>query len=202
MGTLIYDKYHIVSTMMPSDVCSLLDVGCRDGILKKHLNPRIDYTGIDLADGPAVTKVCNVEKGIPFADNAFDVVVALDVLEHTDNIWFVADELIRVCRRQVFIVLPNAYHWLSRIRFLLGNEMGKYVLNPDPVEDRHRWLVSYHRARAFCEKKAEANSLTMREIILFGGRRTLPLDILCNAVSRNLGAWAVMYLLEKQGKPK
>ena len=65
--------------------------------------------------GPGVDHVANIEEGLPFADREFDAVVALDLLEHTNNIWFAFDELVRVSRRQVVIVLPNIYHWSSRV---------------------------------------------------------------------------------------
>ena len=40
--------------------------------------------------------------------------------KHTNNIWFAFDALVRVARRQVVIILPNVYHWSSRVRFFLG----------------------------------------------------------------------------------
>ena len=113
---MIYDKYAAVDDFLKPDVQSLLDVGCRDAILRQHIRPQIKYTGVDIAPGPNVDKIANLEDGLPFADREFDAVVALDLLEHTNNIWFAFDELVRVARRQVFIVLPNVYHWSSRVR--------------------------------------------------------------------------------------
>ena len=102
--------------------------------------------------GPGVDKVANIEDGLPFADGEFDAVVALDLLEHTNNIWFAFDELVRVARRQVVIVLPNVYHWSSRVRFFLGREMDKYALPAQSIVDRHRWLPSYVSARRFLHR--------------------------------------------------
>ena len=137
---MVYEKYSVVNDLLKSDVRSLLDVGCRDAILRKHMRPQIEYTGVDIVAGPGVDKVANIEDGLPFADGEFDAVVALDLLEHTNNIWFAFDELVRVARRQVVIVLPNVYHWSSRVRFLLGREMDKYALPAQSIVDRHRWL--------------------------------------------------------------
>jgi SAM-dependent methyltransferase len=199
MLNFVYDKFRLTSQVLRNDVCSVLDVGCRDGILKRYLHNDIACMGIDLIPEPSVDRVVNVEKGLPFTDQAFYAVVALDLLEHTDNIWFVFDELLRVARHQVVVVLPNAYHWSLRLRYLLGNEMGKYVLPPDPILDRHRWLLSYKSIRNFCVARSEAAGWSISERILYGGRRTVLIDWILSHISNNLAAWAVLYVLQKRG---
>ena len=194
---MVYEKYSAVDDLLKSDVRSLLDVGCRDAILRKHIRPQIEYTGVDIVPGPGVDKVASIEDGLPFADGEFDAVVALDLLEHTNNIWFAFDELVRVARRQVVIILPNVYHWSSRVRFFLGQEMDKYVLPAHSIVDRHRWLPSYVSARRFCTERAAMHGLDAKEQVFFGGRRTFPVDLLLSRVSNNLAAWAVMYVLER-----
>ena len=166
---MVYEKYSAVDDLLKSDVRSLLDVGCRDAILRKHIRPQIEYTGVDIVPGPGVDKVANIEDGLPFADGEFDAVVALDLLEHTNNIWFAFDELVRVARRQVVIMLPNVYHWSSRVRFFLGGEMDKYVLPAHSIVDRHRWLPSYVSARHFCTERAAMHGLDAKEQVFFGG---------------------------------
>jgi len=122
MVELYLSKFEEVARRLAPDARSVLDIGCRDGILKKYLPREVSYAGVDLSPGLNVTRVCNLEQGIPFADASFDAVVALDVLEHVDNIWFAFDEVVRVARRQVMVVLPNSYHFRERLRFLRGRE--------------------------------------------------------------------------------
>lgn len=198
MPNLIYDKYRLTNQALRPEVRSVLDVGCRDAILKRHLRGDIAYTGIDLIPGPGVDHVGNAEEGLPFADCTFDAVVALDLLEHADNIWFVFDELLRVASRQVVVLLPNAYHWLLRLQYLRGKEMDKYLLPPEPILDRHRWLLSHDSIRRFCLARAEAAGWSVSEQILFGGRRTAPVDWVLSHISSNLAAWAVICVLEKR----
>ena len=198
MPNLIYDKYRLTNQALRPEVHSVLDVGCRDAILKRHLRGDIAYTGIDLIPGPGVDHVGNAEEGLPFADCTFDAVVALDLLEHADNIWFVFDELLRVASRQVVVLLPNAYHWLLRLQYLRGKEMDKYLLPPEPILDRHRWLLSHDSIRRFCFARAEAAGWSVSEQILFGGRRTAPVDWMLSHISSNLAAWAVICVLEKR----
>ncbi len=196
MPNLIYDKYCLANQALRPEVVSLLDVGCRDAILKRHLRGGIAYTGIDLAPGPGVDQVANVEGGLPFDDTSFDAVVALDLLEHVDRIWFAFDELLRVARRQVVVLLPNAYHWQFRLQYLRGREMDKYSLSPEPVLDRHRWLLSYPSASRFCRERAGRAGWSVSEILLNGGRRTLPIDLALSLVSKNLATWAAMFVME------
>lgn len=198
MFNLIYHKYRLTNQALRPEVHSILDVGCRDAILKEHLRSDITYSGIDLMPGPGVDHVGNAEDGLPFPDRTFDAVVALDLLEHTDNIWFVFDELLRVASRQVVVLLPNAYHWQLRLQYLRGREMGKYILSPEPILDRHRWLLSYKSIRNFCVARAEASGWSISERILFGGRRTALVDLMLSPISKNLAAWAVIYVLEKR----
>lgn len=192
------NKYqHAVNALRP-DVATLLDVGCRDGKLRSYLPSSIRYVGVDLFPGDAVTKVCNIEQGLPYEEASFDAVVALDVLEHTENIWFAFEEIARVSRRQIIVVLPNIYHWFLRLRFLLGLEMDKYRLSPTLVQDRHRWLTSYDSARLFCYSMAQRHGLIVSEVLLSQGRKTADfLDPLIGFFSPNLGTWATMFVFSK-----
>ena len=76
--------------------------------------------------------------------------MALDVLEHTDDIYRSFSELCRVAHSHVLIVLPNVYEIKGRARFLFGRRLsGKYGLPQDPPSDRHRWLFSLPEAVNF-----------------------------------------------------
>lgn len=197
MIALNHHKYELTNTALRDSVASVLDVGCRDAVLKKFLRSDVSYSGLDLFPGPGVDHVGNVEEGLPFSDRSFDAVVALDLLEHTNNIWFVYDELMRVASEQVIVLLPNAYHWFFRLQYLSGREMGKYVLPVEPILDRHRWLLSQTAARNFCEARAKANGWRLTEKILFSGRRTAVFDLALSSVSKNLAAWSTIFFLDR-----
>jgi len=194
---LNHHKYELTNAALRDNIASVLDVGCRDAILKKFLRADVSYSGLDLFPGPEVDHVGNAEEGLPFPDGAFDAVVALDLLEHTNNIWFVYDELMRVARHQVIVLLPNAYHWFFRLQYLRGQEMGKYVLPVEPILDRHRWLLSQTAARSFCEARAKEKGWRLREKVLFSGRRTAFLDLALSSISKNLAAWSTIFFLDR-----
>jgi hypothetical protein len=90
-------------------------------------------------------------RGLPFESSSVETVVALDVLEHTDDIHMAFAELCRVSREAIVITLPNMYDWTTRKRHLLGRPIsGKYGLPVTRPYDRHRWLFSLDEARQFC----------------------------------------------------
>ena len=198
---LYCSKFEEVARRLEPACRNLLDVGCRDGRLRRHLPSAVDYVGIDLTPSPAVSRVCNIEEGIPFQDAAFDTVVALDVLEHTDNIWYAFSELVRVARRQVMVVLPNTYHWRARLRFLRGREADKYKLTPEPIEDRHRWLPSYCTALAFAQRQAEKFNLGLDISIMLDERPNLGRALAARVFSLNLMCANVFFDFLKVPRP-
>ena len=131
------------------DNYTLLDAGCRTMALRPLLSGCKEYFGTDIIPAEGVLE-CNLEKKLPFKDGSFDVVTALDVLEHLDNPHGALKELCRVAKKAVLISLPNMHYIEFRIRFLKGNGIsGKYIFPENPVVDRHRWILSYSEALAF-----------------------------------------------------
>jgi SAM-dependent methyltransferase len=128
---------------------TILDVGCRSRQLKDVLPvDTVDYVGVDLYRPADV--IGNLGIGLPFDEASFDTIVALDVLEHTDDIHKSFAELCRVARTHVLLCLPNLYDVKSRKRFFFGQRIsGKYGLPVDPPTDRHRWLFSFRDALTF-----------------------------------------------------
>ena len=126
---------------------TILDIGCRDKILKKYLNENVIYQGIDFEESYEVI-AHNLEEGIPFPDNSFDIVFALDILEHVENIHFLFSEILRVSKKEAIIALPNMSYWKFRLRYLKGKDISdKYVMPTKKILDRHRWLTSYNSSR-------------------------------------------------------
>ena len=180
----------------------VLDVGCRSCKLKSVLmqhNSEIHYIGLDLY--PPADVIANLEKGLPFRDKSFNVVVALDVLEHTDDIYTSFDELCRVARQFVVITLPNAYELRIRTRFLLGHPVsGKYGLPTEPPADRHRWLFSFRDARNFAHYRVQqCGFLVKEEGCLIGPRRANGVGKLLVSKFPDLSSPTYLCLLSRHG---
>jgi hypothetical protein len=152
---------------------SVLDVGCRSRQLKDALPKETsEYLGVDLY--PPADVVGNLGAGLPFDTASSDTVVALDVLEHTDDIYKSFAELCRVARSHVLIALPNLYDIGGRKRFFFGQPIsGKYGLPVNPPSDRHRWLFSFQEALSFTHTMAAMNGFeVIEEGCLIGPRRS------------------------------
>jgi len=151
----------------------VVDVGCRSRDLETALrNHRIErYIGVDINTDAEV--VADVGDRLPFDDQSADVVAALDVLEHTDNIHHAFAELCRIARRQVIITLPNCYEAGIRVRVLRGQPISKkYGLPTDAVADRHRWFFSLSEAQSFVEARATVHGWTIsQERAVLGPKR-------------------------------
>jgi SAM-dependent methyltransferase len=172
---------------------SVLDVGSRSGNLKRVL-PVIggQYVGLDMTTPADV--IGNVERGLPFVDAAFDAVVALDVLEHTDQIQVAFSELFRVARSHVVVALPNAFELKGRLRIVRGRHAsGKYGLPIGATPDRHRWFFGFEEARRFCEHAVTPSGWRVRQDgALVGRRRSLLAPIvrrLPNLLAPSYLAW-------------
>ncbi|MEW6192560.1 MAG: class I SAM-dependent methyltransferase [Bacillota bacterium] len=179
----------------------VLDVGCRSGNLKRLLpGQKVRYVGTDL--NPPADVLANLEHGLPFKEASFDVVVALDVLEHTDNIHKAFGELCRVARRYLVISLPNVYELKSRLKFLLGRPIsGKYILTPEPPLDRHRWFFSLKEGQKFVHVAGRQHGLeVIAEGCLIGPRRAVPgVRLLVGLLPNLLSPWYLVLLQKKKG---
>jgi SAM-dependent methyltransferase len=105
----------------------ILEVSCGAGNELKALRARgyqvqgTNYTKyekelpeIDVAHG------VDIIEGLPFADNTFDGVMLLDVIEHLRNHDRAVAELTRVCKEggHVLVMTPNTMKLTSRLHFL------------------------------------------------------------------------------------
>lgn len=132
----------------------VLDVGCFEAPLRALL-PEAEYRGIDMAGTP--DQVVDLDTGapLPFADNAFDCVLCIDVLEHLEHLHGVFDELWRVSRKHILLSLPNCWRDARRPIERGRGEFGHYGLPVTAPVDRHRWFFSLTQAADFLAAGAE-----------------------------------------------
>lgn len=147
-----------------SNIKTVLDVGCRSGILKKYLPSKLEYFGNDLISGANVHYVGDI-MDIDF-DRRFDCVFALDILEHVDMLHDLFDKLVSLSNESLIVSLPNTYDLKSRYKFVIkGHLGGKYKFSGLNSLDRHRWLMSYDEIYHFFQVKA--SQYDMDVVILY-----------------------------------
>lgn len=92
----------------------VLDIGAREGGLRKFLPDGVKYQGIDITPEFASEAVLtrDVSEGIPFPDSSYDFVFCIEVLEHVPNPFAAFGEINRVLRGGGVLVVsvPNPYH--------------------------------------------------------------------------------------------
>lgn len=100
-----------------------LDIGCRDGYWSEVLKKK-GYTVKSLDIEPRYKEALkhDVEKGLPFKDNTFDLVWCTEVLEHLRNPKLLIKEINRVTKEGGSAVLttPNSDWWLYWVVQFLG----------------------------------------------------------------------------------
>ena len=175
---------------------TLLDAGCRTMNLKPLLEGCREYSGTDLIPAEGVLQ-CDLDSGLSFENDAFDVVTALDVLEHLDKPHTALQELYRVARKTVLISLPNIYYVTFRTNFLRGRGLsGKYHFEPEPVVDRHRWVLSYDEALEFIYRNSEGHHVETDLILPDRGRTKMvsePVEKWLAANWPNLFAYGILF---------
>jgi ubiquinone/menaquinone biosynthesis C-methylase UbiE len=91
----------------------ILDAGCGNGFLLRAINarcPKAQLYGLDLTT-PRRGIPGKFTRGsltsMPFSDNAFDVVICTHTLEHCLRLERAVQELIRVARSELIVVVPK-----------------------------------------------------------------------------------------------
>jgi 2-polyprenyl-3-methyl-5-hydroxy-6-metoxy-1,4-benzoquinol methylase len=123
---------------------SVLDVGCGEGVLTERWAERLGtgrVVGIDLEDEKLAAEWAgrrreNLEfratsgDALPFSEGEFDLVAAVEVLEHVPDPARTLDEMARVARRHLLVSVPREPLWralnLARGAYVrdLGNTPG------------------------------------------------------------------------------
>lgn len=183
------------------DNYSLLDLGCRTMDLKPMLKGCKDYYGTDFVAGEGVYE-CNLEEGLgQFKDQSYDIVVALDVLEHLESAHKTFQEALRVAKQGVFVSLPNMFYIKFRLNFLMGKGLsGKYDFPTQPIMDRHRWVLSYTQAVDFIQENARGYEVSVHKIIPERGRTKHVVEPLQEKLAENfpdLFAYGVLFMIKK-----
>ena len=105
----------------------LLDVGAGEGALvERYREQGRDIVGVDSAYESAAVKKADL-LALPFEDDAFDVVLLLDVLEHVELLDQpkALSEIARVLDDDGVLLMsvPNLAHFHSRLKFLLAGKL-------------------------------------------------------------------------------
>jgi SAM-dependent methyltransferase len=164
----------------------VLDVGCRYGALTRAYLQGNRVVGIDvdqLALGEAArlgieTQWADAEQGLPFEDEAFDVVVAGELLEHVRDPGAVVAEARRVLRPGGTFVgsVPNGFRLKNRLRFLAGRwpETDPTHLHLFSPDDLRALLAGFDdpRLHFISSRFVRIHPRLTANIVVFAGRKS------------------------------
>ena len=97
-GKAFFDAY--APGFDPARPIRLIEIGSQNlnGSLREVCPPAVDYTGVDFAAGAGVDVVLDDAYSLPFADQAFDMVVSSSCFEHAQMFWLTFLEALGVLR--------------------------------------------------------------------------------------------------------
>jgi SAM-dependent methyltransferase len=123
---------NLITRFKPDYRPTILDVGCGTGMLLTELSDIGEITGIDISqlavDFCKARGLSNVAVSdgttIPYSNESFDMVLALDVIEHIQDDAVAAQEILRVLKPG-----GTAIVFVPAFRFLWGHndELGQHV---------------------------------------------------------------------------
>ena len=125
-------EFQIISELIENNT-RVLDVGCGDGILMKHLkdNKNVDTRGMEISKNNV--QVC-ISKGLPviegnaeidlqqFPNLSFDYVILSQTLQAFYKPEKVIDDLLRVANKAI-ITIPNFGYWKVRLHLFFKGTM-------------------------------------------------------------------------------
>lgn len=116
MGLVISHFMDQVKQLVDSvDINNILDVGCGEGFVMNSLDKE-NIVGIDISEKAlTIASIKNPEcsfctgdiYNLPFDNNGFDLVIALEVLEHLDKFEIAINEINRVAIKYCIFSVPN-----------------------------------------------------------------------------------------------
>lgn len=128
--TLNRPDFAAISAWIPTGA-SVLDLGCGDGTLLRHLaqHKQVRGYGVEISDADIVSCIASgvnvihgdLDSGLSgFESGSFDYVILSQTLQATRHTEALVQEMLRV-GREVIVSFPNFGYWKNRLNVLRGN---------------------------------------------------------------------------------
>ncbi len=144
-----------------------LDIGAYDGVLAvklKELGFETSACDIDTSrfDENKLGIKCDkadLNEGLPYPDNSFDLVCLVEVIEHLKRPYDAVQEISRVLKKNGVLVIttPNILNWYSRFKFFVDGYYNHYFSEKQflgegyHISPMHFWQLRYLLSQAGLE---------------------------------------------------
>ena len=148
---------HVAAELMarvPNREARILDLGCGTGAFLGRL-ATMGYCALDGIDialpgkpvAGATLHECDLDRTWPFEAESFDAVVAIEVIEHVENMGLVLNELARVLKPDGFtlITTQNVHSVEARTRWLIRSQLKQFDELGDPTHLSPVFLFPFER---------------------------------------------------------
>ena len=195
-------EFQIISELI-EDNKRVLDVGCGDGTLMKHLkdNKNIDTRGLEISKNNVqlcISKSLSVIEGNAerdlqqFPDLSFDYVILSQTLQAFYNPEKVIDDLLRVANKAI-VTIPNFGYWKVRLHLLLKGTMPITKNLPDEwYNTPNLHMCTIKDFYNFCSKK----NIELYKSIALNGEKTSKINKI-NLNIKNLYSELGIFLIQK-----
>ena len=195
-------EFQIISELIENNK-RVLDVGCGDGTLMKHLkdNKNIDSRGLEISKNNVqlcISKSLSVIEGNAerdlqqFPDLSFDYAILSQTLQAFYNPEKVIDDLLRVANKAI-VTIPNFGYWKVRLHLLLKGTMPITKNLPDEwYNTPNLHMCTIKDFYNFCSKK----NIELYKSIALNGEKTSQINKI-NLNIKNLYSELGIFLIQK-----
>ena len=195
-------EFQVISELIENNK-RVLDVGCGDGALMKHLkdNKNIDTRGLEISKNNVQLCISkslsviegNAEKDLQqFPDLSFDYAILSQTLQAFYNPEKVIDDLLRVANKAI-VTIPNFGYWKVRLHLLLKGTMPITKNLPDEwYNTPNLHMCTIKDFYNFCSKK----NIELYKSIALNGEKTSQINKI-NLNIKNLYSELGIFLIQK-----